>query len=770
MNRIVMTFLLASAALLTWAGQDEPIVREVAIQHIGPPGAADSVIRAHIRTAVGQAFSDDTVNDDVRSLAMMGWFNNVQVRREILPNGVKVIFVLQGKAKIRDIVIQGNKRFRADKLRGQITFKVGDPLDGRKVEESAAKLVDFYQKQGYQQAKVTHEDATDPDTGQAVVTFHVEEGLRVVIDRVDFVGNKAFPTKTLRRQMRTKSSGMFSWIMRGNRLREEVFEEDKERLQDFYRSHGYIDMEVRDVRIEKKRADRVRILITLFEGKQYKVGEIKFVGNEKFPTPSLTALIKMTDGKTFAPAALETDVQTLRDFYGSKGYIDLSITPDRSPNVQTGRMDIVYRIREGEINTIEKIEIRNNTRTKDRVIRRELAVRPGQVFDMVRVRRSQQRLENLNYFSKVVVDPESTEIENRKNLIIEVEEKRTGSVNFGAGAGSVEQVFGFFEVTQSNFDAKNPWRFEGGGQKMRLRTSIGTRSQYYLISFTEPWFLDKKLSVGFDLFRDELRFFEEYRLAQIGGNLRVSKALTEYLTGELKYELKSVSVQDVSSLASTIFQTEEETTLKSSVTASFRYDTRDSIFNPTRGNRTVLSGQLAGGPFGGDESIYRVELESTWYYSPWFDHIVMFEVAGGVVDTMDGTDRVPIFDRLFLGGPNNLRGFRFNDVGPKDPNVGTSTFGDPIGGQTFARATLEYTVPIIKLPRSGVRVAAFYDVGQVWAEPFSYNFGNINNDFGLGLRLDMIGIPIRIDYAIPLQTDQFNDSGGRINFSLGYQF
>lgn len=758
--------------------QELPIVHEIGIRHIGPPAASDSVIRANIRTAVDQQYSASAVDADVRRLYEMGLFANVQVRRETVTEGLRIIFVLQGKPKIRDIVITGNKKLRAQKLRKELTIKVNEPMDGRKIEDSVAKLVEIYQKQGYQQIKILHEEAVDPDTGQAVVTFHVEEGLRILIQEIDFVGNRVFTTKQLRKQIRTKGIWMFSWLSRANRVREEIFEQDKDRLRNFYQERGYLDMEIKEVKFDLLRPDRVRLRITLFEGQQYKAGEIQFDGNEKFPTSLLRSKLKMVTGNIFSPGGLETDAKVLRDFYGTKGYIDLRIVPEKSPNLQTSRMDLIYRMSEGDISYIEKIEIRGNTKTKDKVVRRELAVRPGQIFDMVRVNRSRERLENLGYFEKVVIEAEPTDIENRKNLGIEVVEKRTGNILFGAGAGTVEQVFGFVEVSQSNFDLFNPPLFQGGGQKARLRAQVGMRSQYYLLSFTEPWFLDKKLALGFDLFRDQLSFVSDvYKLRQVGGDLKFSKALTEFITGEIKYELKEVTIFDVSKdNVSKSIQQEQGSRSKSSFTFTVRRDTRDSVFVPTRGNSSELSAQFAGGPLGANTDIYKLEARTAFFFPLWLRHVLELRLATGVVDAYGPSDRmpfgpsnrVPLFDRFFLGGPNTLRGFRYNDVGPKESS--DPGRGDSLGGDTYAVATVEYTIPIITLPKAGVRLAMFYDAGNVWAEAYHYNFSSFNDDVGIGLRLVMMNIPIRIDYGVPLRHDPFNNRGGQFNFSLGYQF
>jgi outer membrane protein insertion porin family len=443
-------------------------------------------------------------------------------------------------------------------------------------------------------------------------------------------------------------------------------------------------------------------------------------------------------------------------------------------------MDLTYTIREGELNYIEKIVIRGNTKTKDKVIRRELAVAPGDVYNTVRVDRSAERLKNLGYFSKVETTPEPTEVPNRKDLVINLEEQRTGSVTFGAGFSSIDSLIGFVEVTQGNFDLFNWPNFTGGGQKLRIRAQVGLKRQDYILSFTEPWFLDQRLSLGVDVFHRTSGFLSsQFNEERTGGALRLEKALSEFIRGQVQYSIQAIT-ENVDRTASAELRSQNGSNLRSAMEWSLVYDARDSVFLTTRGNRTELSAEVAGGPLGGTISLYKLNAKTTFYFPFFNKHVLEILGAAGVVDVFgasrgDGpfvndatppflnvhkVDDVPIYDRYFLGGANTLRGFSYRQVGPKDPT------GEPLGGNTYANGTAEYSFPIVER----VRGAVFYDVGNVWLNSYEFNIGDLKSDVGVGIRLNLPIGPVRLDYGYPVQTDKQTGTAGKIQFSVGYQF
>jgi outer membrane protein insertion porin family len=789
--------LCVAFCLAAWlpAGAQEMsfLVKEVEIRHVGPVPISDSVILANIQTKAGQQTTRTALGQDVRSLYATGYFTNVHVAQEDVEGGVKVLFTVQGKAKIKEIIVQGNEKIKASKIRKEMELKVGEPLDERKVVLGQKKIEEYYEKAGYEQAKIRYDISIDQQTGQGVVTFHITEGPRVAIIDITFTGNDHYKKEKLQKQMKTKRKWWLSWIVRTNVMKKEQWQDDLEALRDFYRNEGYIDVVIKDVKFEYTTPIEMFVRITLVEGKQYQVGHLDIKGNQLFPSAGIRGGMKMVEGKTFSPKALDKDIEAIRDFYGAKGYIDTQVTPIKQPNVETGRMDITYEIVEGDISYLSKINIRGNTKTKDKVIRRELAVKPGEIFDMVKVKRSKERLENLGYFSKVTTIPEGTDVPGHKDLAVEVEEQRTGQLVFGAGFSSVDSLVGFVEVSQGNFDLFNPPFFTGGGQKARLRVQLGTQRQDYILSFTEPWFMDKRLALGFDMFRTVDQYSSPnslYTETHTGFDVHLTKEVAPFTYARVQYGYQVVSYSPgtgggfdfwgnptgTTTSLPNFFQNMMGDVSESAISTSITRDTRDNVFIPTRGNKTELSAKVAGGPLRGQAEVYRIELHSQQYIPipmtwPTQDkkHVLLLAGGTGFVNSFGGAGRVPFFERYFLGGPNNLRGFRYRDVGPKDASVdgvNSPNPNEPVGGDTYGWGTIEYTIPIIEK----LRFAVFYDIGVVNANPFDYKVAGYNDDFGFGLRLDLPIGPIRFDYGIPITADGYNNRGGQFNFNIGYQF
>ena len=773
MKPLLRRYCVLLALLIYWVPQSQgqvapQRVQQIEIRHVGPASASDELIRANIRVKVGDPLVKTNVDDDVRNLYNTGYFFNIRVAEERVDGGVKLIYVVQGKPLLTDVRFTGNTKFSTSKLQKELTSKIGQPLDERKLFSDAQKIQTKYQKAGYQRTKAEYKLNINENAGRGTVTFEITEAPKVKIMDIQFVGAAAFTEKELAKQLKTKEKWFFSWLTGSDKFKDEQFDDDKERLAEFYRNKGYLDFEIKEVILDYPRPDRLVIKFQLFEGKPYKVGAVAVKGNNLFPSAELERDLKMKAGQTFTPDGQRKDMDTLRDFYGSKGYIDARVNAVRTPNTETGNMDVTYQVDEKDKAYVEKIEIKGNVKTKDKVIRRELAITPGETFDMVRVRLSKQRLENLNYFEKVDAQPEPTDVPNRKNLVVSVEEKNTGNMSVGAGFSSVESVVGFVEVSQGNFDLKNPPWFTGGGQKMRLRASYGSRRQDYLLSFTEPWFLDRKLAFGVDLYHRNTSFQSTlYDQVQTGMRLSLEQALwSDFLRGNVSYTIEDVGIKNVDrTQASPELVAEEGTQTVSKLGAGLTYDTRIGGLVPTGGHRVEFISELAGGPVGGEADFYRLEVRGSQYF-PGFWKGQTWELLGriGSIQGFNG-DRVTLFNRYFLGGPRTLRGYRFADVAPRDSR------GEPFGGNTYWLGSVEYSIPLIER----LRFAMFYDVGNVYSQSFSINPNTARGErlyqdnVGFGFRLNIPNLgPLRLDYGIPIMSDRNQKKAGQFNFDVGF--
>lgn len=769
-------------------------IEAVKVQHVGPAAVSDQMVLTNIQTRTGDDFSAARINQDVKNLLGTGYFHNVDVAWEVKESGIDLVYSVQGKPKLTEITFSGNERLGDRRLKKKVTSKVGEPIDERKLFTDAREIESLYQKKGYQNTTVEYQPSIIEERGQGTVTFQVNEAPRVRIREINFVGASAYKQKKLRKVIKTRRRWAFSWLTGSGVLKEDQFAEDKEALRQFYWDNGYVDFAIKDIQFEYPEEDKMVINIEIFEGNQYRVGDLRVQGNSIFPTEDVLFVetrkgpverLAMNKGDIFTPGGLDNNREALEDLYESEGYLtprnqgETRIREIKSANTEKGTIDVDYLIEEGDKSYIEKIEIRGNTKTKDKVLRRELAVAPGEPFNMVRAKLSQQRLEGLNYFEKVEMNVEPTDIPDRKNLVVAVDERTTGNFVIGAGFNSIENLVAFVELSQGNFDLFKPPLFQGGGQKLRLRAQVGTRLQDYQLTFIEPWLFDKKLEYTHDLYHRELDYvssvFDERRT---GTRMGLRKTLgSDFIIGGVDYTIESIGIENVDPNASYFFRNQEDDYLVSKVGSSISYDTRGGGFLPNSGQLTRLRSELAGGPFGADVDIYKLELTTKHYFKGLGSgHILELLGEIGVADTYANTDDVPLFDRWWLGGLRNLRGFKFRDVGPKDGQQ------EPFGGSTYWFASAEYSVPII----DRLRFAVFYDIGMVYQDPYSFDSrvidpnplaggatildtGVYNDNFGFGIRLNLPIGPLRLDYGIPVTSDDFNDSSGRFNFGVGWE-
>ena len=762
----VSVFFAATIALIARAQsppdaahQGAPIVRSIDVQYTGPATISRARVLAQIRTKIGLPYSDTVAEDDIRTLYNTGQFQNVRIFGQPEGDGVKVIVAVQTRAMLNEIQIDGATRISPKKLRKNLGVKLNTPLREEDLEKGRQKIVETYQAHGFNDVDVTvHVEPIDATRGTSRAVYTVNEGIKGSVTSVRFEGNAHFSDRVLRKQMKTRQKTIFAFVDKSGRLDETQLQDDLQKIREFYQNHGYVDVAVRDVRKERTSGGALQIVIVVDEGPLYHVGKISFVGYKATNEQKLRALLKMKEGDVYSAKAIKDDAKAMADAYGSGGYVDLTVIPESSP-AHGGLIDLTYRIEEGQRSYVERINIIGNTRTKDKVIRREVLIAPGDVFNTVRVETSKKRLENLGYFSKVETFPVDTGVEGRKNLDIQVEEKRTGSLNFGAGFSTVDSLIGFIELTQVNFDITNWPSLTGGGQKFRIRLQGGLQRKDAEVVLTEPWFMDRPIAVSFSGFYHEANYLSSlYDQRNYGFSLDVRKGILPYLYATLGYRLENIDAFNIAASASPQLVAETGSSTKSVVTASLVFDRRDNPFLTRRGERITYTWWVAGP--GGTEQIYGFDVEASKYWHlPWDTILLVNAEVAGVDSWGDQTKLVKIYDRLFLGGSNNLRGFEFRDVGPKDED------GEPLGGQSMARVTVEYTFPIIEKARGAI----FYDTGFVNTNPWDYNFNNVASDIGFGLRLDLPIGPLRVDYGIPLQ-QAGNHGSGKFNFNVGYQF
>ena len=741
------------------AAPGPPVIRSIEVQYTGPGTVSKERILAQMRTKAGQPYSNQVVEEDIAALYKTGAIQNVRIFAQPEGDGVKVIVAVQTRAILREIEIAGAERVKPQRIRKEIKLKLNQPVDEKQLEEARQKIIEVYQGKGFTDVSVQFRvDPIDEKRGTARVVYTVTEGVKGAVRQIHFEGNAHFSERVLRKEMKTRGKTLIYFLDKSGRLDEVQLEQDLDKIREFYQNHGYIDMEVKNVRKERTEKGPMIITIVVAEGPQYHVRKLTVSGYHVAREDKIRGLLKMKEGSVYSPKQLRDDAKAVADAYGSGGYVDLVILPEGAP-AGPALIDVTYKIEEGDRSFVNRVNIEGNTRTKDKVIRREVLVAPGDVFNTVRVDVTKKRLENLGYFAKVETYPEETDIPGRKDLDILLQEKRTGSLSFGGGFSTVDKLVGFAELSQGNFDLFNWPSFTGGGQKFRLRIQYGTQRRDFILTLTEPYFLDRRLSLTGQLFFTEANYLSAlYDQRNYGFTMEARKPINSYIYMTLGYTLQDVDIFNVAGSAPEDIQSQKGSFVESKIFTSAVFDSRDNALLTHRGQRVTLAPFITGGFLGGDTQVYGFDLEGSQYFHFRWDLILLINGEIATVSDWGAGTQVPIFERLFLGGSNNLRGFPFREVGPQQN-------GEPIGGNSMARTTVELTFPIIEKARGAI----FYDTGFVNSDSWSFGFNHIASDIGIGLRLDLPIGPLRLDYGYPIQRDGYN-GGGHFNFNVGYQF
>lgn len=742
-------------------------VAAVAIKFIGLANVSEQIVRANIQVRAGTDYDEAAVDRDIRSLYRTGLFEFIEVKREELPDkSVNLVFEITPKFRVQAVRFEGNSKIKTTRLQKEISTKTNTALDEHTIKADGEKLHEYYQKHGYNQAQITYDIERDRSSGYGTVIFKIREGEKVRIGDIRFTGNNHVKAKRLRKEMETKRWWMFSWIMGTGKFKDDEFEDDVTKLGDYYRDQGYLDVDIPQDRIlyEYPKSGRMVITIHVDEGRRYRIGDITITGCKLYAEDMLKLVLRQKSGMIFRPSKLDKDVETLEDFYGRSGYLDTHVRLVRKANLGTGNIDIEYQVEESEKYYVESVKIEGNTKTKSIVVIRELVLSPGDVFDTVRMKASKMRLENTNFFEDVNLTPESTNIPGRRNLKISFKEARTGNLSFGAGYSSLEHATFFVELSQSNFDLFNRSSFfQGDGEKFRLRFQVGSLSNEVILSFEEPWLFQKELALGFNIYRTSSNYTSSYyEEIRIGAEVYLRKHLFEYVEGQLSLTDEQIEITNVDPSASQIIQQLIGKSRTVKVGLQLLRDVRDKMVNTTRGSRIQVTTQVAGGILGGTNEYYSIEARGSEFI-PVFraqTQVLGLIARGGVIENFGKSTEVPFYDRWFLGGPDDLRGFEQRDVGPRD------SAGEPIGGKTYGMFTAEYALDVVK----PVRFAIFYDAGFVNAGAYDFNPSHYNDDFGVGLRLFVGGAPLSLDFGIPLTHDHINKKGNQFNFSFGTRF
>jgi outer membrane protein insertion porin family len=778
--------LLAALAptLLNAAG-----IKEIKVDSRGIALPDPAFVLDYTTVRVGDTPDQRQISRDVKTLQATGRFSFVDTELTRAGDDFTLTYIVIVIPRLeKPVTVSGNENVSESKLRKWLELEVGDPVSDAILNQKIRKVLEEYHSRYYFDAAVKWNIEVNPSNAFALVHLTVKEGDCASLRKVEFKGNtyqppsfwrrlyaglkhqravaeQSVPPDVLEDALTPRLWHIFSFITKRGAYNADDLNADRDLLRTIYQNRGYLDAQVGAPAVSEYRPKRLMASYTIQEGPQYRIGVIGIRGATLFPVSNLWPLVKIKTGDIASLESISKTTADLRDYYQSRGYLRSAVKPVFNAQPSNAVVNLQFDITEGSLVYIRYLDIRGNTRTKDEVIRRELTVFPGEIYNQPRVRQSERILQNLGFFAPNSVRsyPRETLDPRQDDVVFEVEEGKTGNLMVGAGYSSVDEIIGFVEVSQANFDIFNWPYFTGDGQKLRLRTQFGSQTEDYSISFVEPWFLDRKLSLGVELYDTVRRNLSDYYTEQrIGGAVTLGKPLPGFFQrANLTYRLERISIYSLASNAIPRIANEEGNYLDSSLKLALVHDTRDNVFVPQRGNKSTLSARASGGPLGFDVNVYDLEAEMMQYFPAIFDHVLSLRLWAETVQEYGDNDDVHIFDRLFLGGPKTLRGFKYRYVSPYED-------GEPIGGKSGAMGTLEYTIPLYK---KIFRAAAFYDIGNVWLDAFDFNLPQYCSDAGIGLRLDVASFPIRVDYAWPLEiSGGVSRTAPRFNFWIGYGF
>ncbi len=767
---VVGLFLLSNLLLA-----QQPIIEKIVI--VGNKRISSETILYYISSSEGSPYDGERLENDFLSLWNTGFFDEVRILSQDGTRGKIVTFEVKEKMQLQEVVFGGNKSFSESDVTEKldelgISFKPGNYLDMGTVYRVMEVMQLLLADKGLQYSEIKYE-INPVSEGTVTLTFKIDEGDKARIEEIRFVGNKAFSDWTLKTTMKkTRPHWFFSWATNTDLYSEERFSEDFARLTQLYWTNGYlrikIDKPIVEVKKKKvgifrrKESPRLYLTIPIEEGEQFRVGELQVKGNEVFTNKQLLTLAQIKKNDVCDISIVQKWKEAIEEVYGSKGYIMVSVLPSYNLRDEEKLCDIGLSIEENDVYYVNKIEFRGNYTARDWVIRRQLILQEGEVFNKRILDLSVLRVQQLGFFDKVEPQNDILEEEKKVDVTIQVHEMGRNSVQFGGGYSGLEGLFCNFA-----FETRN---LLGRGQSFGVSGQLGRRATYFSLNFYEPWLpwlFQHRLGVRVSIFKRRISF-QDFAREGTGGNVRFSWNFTRFVYGMLTYNYELINVRNPEGaidlypsyyLNPILFPEGRNTT--SSITPSIVYNTVDHPFFPTRGIRTTLSFEYAGGPLGGTLDFIKTSAEVIrhFFFAPprhLFSLRAQMAYARGRRGVM-----LPIFERYFLGGEYTIRGLELRTVGPRNEE------GFFIGGTKTLLFNFEY----VFLLNPQLRLVMFYDAGNAFAETEPYSLSNLRTTAGLEFRffVPMFNLPMRLIWGLNIQPLEW-EKRSNFQFSVGSFF
>lgn len=730
-----------------------------AVQIQGNVRAEAETIKSYLQLKEGDAYDPAAADRSLKALFGAGLFADVTIDMQ----GSTLVVKVTENPILNRVVFEGNKKIDDDKLRDEVQSKARLVYTRARVQADVERLLTIYRRSGRYNA-VVEPKIIRLEQGRVDLVFEIDEGDVTGIKRISFVGNENFGDGTLRGRIRTTESAWYRFLSSNDRFDPDRLNLDRELLRRFYLSEGYADFRVVSGVAElAPNREGFFITFTITEGERYKFGKVDVTSRfQGLDIDTLKSYLTMDEGDWYNADEVEKTVSRMADAVGTLGYAFVDVRPNIRRNKDTSTIDITFDVQEGPRVYVERINISGNTRTLDKVIRREFRLAEGDAFSTAKLRRSQQRIRNLGFFEKADVSPVPGSAPDKTNLEVQVIEKSTGEIGFGLGFSTSSGPLGDISIRERNLLGK--------GQDIRLGLSLGVLSSQIDLSFTEPYFLDRSVAAGFDIFRtsNNRQSIASYSDRSVGFALRSGWAYTEHTRQTIRYTLRENEIYNVSVFASPIIQSQIGTSVTSEISETIAWDTRDQRLNPTKGVLVRNSVAVGGAP--GTENYFRTTGDAVFYQTIVEDFVASIGGSFGLSEPYGG-GTLRLNNRFFIGG-DSLRGFTVGGIGPRDGNT-----LDSLGGRYYYTTTAELSFPMGLPKEIGLLGKAFIDTGALWgAADSAVNAGaNILDSqtmrvaSGLGVQWISPFGPIRIDYAFPLVKEPW-DKTQNFRFSFGARF
>ena len=711
---------------------------------------SDAISRV-VTTRLGDIMNPETLTKDLSLIYKMGFFDNVVVQKKELDRGVEIVFDVQEKQSVRKIKFKNNDVYEDEELFEVVDTSTGSILNIYKINNDVEKIKRLYTEKNYHNCTIKYEIVA-LENHQADIIFEIDEGKKIKIKAITFEGNQYFTSKKIKKEMQSREKGFWSFLTSSGDLDETELDNDVIRIESLYKNNGFITVKVSDPMITMEK-DSIRVNFRINEGDQYKTGSIEISGDILTTQEKLMGMMKSKESDLYNRELIREDLLTLNDLYSNLGYANVNIAPVIDKDEENKQVHISFQISKGELVFFNRIIISGNSKTRDKVIRREIAVKEQGRFSMIGIQRSHRNLGVRDYFQNVDIRPVKTDKSNQRNLEVKVTEKATGNFSFGGGFSSDDGPFGQVSVEERNLF--------GRGQTIKLMGKISSETNLYNLSFTEPWVFDLPLSAGFDLYKLE-KEYDYYDRNSTGLTLKTGyRQLWDYTAIGIEYNIEDFEVSNIQPGYTNVTPGSFFT---SSIKPYISYDSRDHYFLPSKGSFHKFSIQYAGEFLGGDIDYTKYRLQTGVFLPLFWKFTGAFNAKGGYLDDRTNGQIDIDWERFYLGGINSIRGFDDTDINASQP-------GDAIlrGGEKFVQFNVELIFPLQE--EMGVAGVLFYDRGDVYTTGENIDLGNQFSSAGFELRWNSPMGPIRLAYGFVLEgKDKKSMGDGQFDFSIGAFF